>query len=172
MRSCPTMLLSTQLMLLRHWFRLVPIWTALQKQRELQFSHHGWLVATAGPDQRPSPQSATPASRRRILKEAVLRRSGGLPCPEPGGNPSPRSDVAASPQLSLAGTHSVDLPSPCSLFPLTTLIMGDSITRNIHFFNAATHFLPGAMVPVILGKLAGLLGSLPSCKPVNSPCRK
>uniref|UniRef100_A0AAQ6ISP4 SGNH hydrolase-type esterase domain-containing protein n=1 Tax=Anabas testudineus TaxID=64144 RepID=A0AAQ6ISP4_ANATE len=48
------------------------------------------------------------------------------------------------------------------LFSPTTLIVGDSITRHIRFFNAATHCFPGATVPVILDKLPSLLDSLPS----------
>uniref|UniRef100_A0A3Q1HT76 SGNH hydrolase-type esterase domain-containing protein n=1 Tax=Anabas testudineus TaxID=64144 RepID=A0A3Q1HT76_ANATE len=52
--------------------------------------------------------------------------------------------------------------SPQPLFSPTTLIVGDSITRHIRFFNAATHCFPGATVPVILDKLPSLLDSLPS----------
>ena len=52
--------------------------------------------------------------------------------------------------------------SPRPLFPLTTLIVGDSITRGIRFFNAITHCFPGATTPAILGKLPDLLHTLPS----------
>ena len=40
--------------------------------------------------------------------------------------------------------------------------MGDSITRNISFFNAITRCFPGATVPVLLDKLPGLLQYLSS----------
>uniref|UniRef100_A0AAQ6AC87 OSK domain-containing protein n=1 Tax=Amphiprion ocellaris TaxID=80972 RepID=A0AAQ6AC87_AMPOC len=42
------------------------------------------------------------------------------------------------------------------------LIIGDSITRNIRFFNAITRCFPGATVQIILDKLPGILQSLPS----------
>lgn len=124
------------------------------------------------PNKWPSTRSSTSASRRRILKEAVLRRSGALPRPEPAGNRSPRSDAPASPPHLPSRSHSTDrrlashgnpLPSsPRPLFSPTTLIVGDSIIRNTRFFNAATHCFPGATVPVILDRLPGLLNSLPS----------
>ncbi|KAL7395671.1 hypothetical protein ABVT39_021141 [Epinephelus coioides] len=132
--------------------------------------------------QRPASQSASSSAGRRILRDAVLRRSSGLPHPEPKekepeaeGNPSPgspRSASASPPPHQPAQAHSVDrassnhetpqFSSPLPLFSPTTLIVGDSITRNIRFFNAATHCFPGATVPVILEKLPGLLRSLPS----------
>ena len=65
--------------------------------------------------------------------------------------------------------HVPSSPPACtqssSLHPLyspSTLIVGDSIIRNVCFFNAATHCLPGATAPVILGKLKELIPSLPS----------
>ncbi|KAL7382253.1 hypothetical protein ABVT39_019537 [Epinephelus coioides] len=127
--------------------------------------------------QRPASRSASSSARRRILRDAVLQRSGGLPRPEPKekGNPSPGSPRSASappPPHQPAEAHSVDrassnhetpqFSSPRPLFSPTTLIVGDSITRNIRYFNAATHCFPGATVPVILEKLPGLLRSLPS----------
>ncbi|CAK6969930.1 uncharacterized protein LOC115592365, partial [Scomber scombrus] len=48
-----------------------------------------------GPKQRPSSRSKTSASRRRILREAVMRRSGAFPPPEPAIDTSPR-DVATA----------------------------------------------------------------------------
>lgn len=62
--------------------------------------------------------------------------------------------------LSCPGCPQVTSLSP--LFPPTTLIIGDSITRNIRFFNAITRCLPGATVPVILDDLLNLLDSLPT----------
>ena len=112
-------------------------------------------------------------SRHRILREAVLRHSGVLPRPQPV-SPAPRADIAAPRPLSPVGPCSVDtaiplsgskvprLSAPRPLFLPTTLIVGDSIIRNTRFFNAATHFFPGATVPVITSKLPGLLRSLPS----------
>uniref|UniRef100_A0A3B4TPX6 SGNH hydrolase-type esterase domain-containing protein n=1 Tax=Seriola dumerili TaxID=41447 RepID=A0A3B4TPX6_SERDU len=52
--------------------------------------------------------------------------------------------------------------SPCLLFSPCTLIVGDSMIRNIQFFNVVTHCFPGATLPVILDKLPGPLHSLPS----------
>uniref|UniRef100_A0A3Q1EZN8 SGNH hydrolase-type esterase domain-containing protein n=1 Tax=Acanthochromis polyacanthus TaxID=80966 RepID=A0A3Q1EZN8_9TELE len=52
--------------------------------------------------------------------------------------------------------------STCPLFSPTTLIVGDSIVRNICFFNAMTWCFPGATVDVILDKLPELLQSIPS----------
>lgn len=62
--------------------------------------------------------------------------------------------------LSRPGSPQVTPISP--LFPPTTLISGDSITRNIHFFNAITRRLPSATVPVIRNELLNLLDSLPT----------
>lgn len=98
-------------------------------------------------------QAVTSASRRRILKEAVLRHSVDHH-PGPVMSPSPRPtepDVTTLPSRS----------SPRPLFSPTTLLVGDSITRNLRYFNVATHCFPGATVPVILEKLPELLLSLP-----------
>ena len=101
----------------------------------------------------------------------MLRHSGGLPCLELV-SPSPHADITAPRPLSPAGPCSLDtgcplsgsevprLSAPQPLFSRTTLRVGDSIIRNTHFFNAATHCLPGATVPVITSKLPGLLRSL------------
>uniref|UniRef100_A0A3Q1GLT4 SGNH hydrolase-type esterase domain-containing protein n=1 Tax=Acanthochromis polyacanthus TaxID=80966 RepID=A0A3Q1GLT4_9TELE len=72
---------------------------------------------------------------------AVRRRSGSLHCPR----------VAGLPHL-----------SPPPLFSPTTLIIGDSIVRNVRFFNATTRCFPGATVAVILNKLPELLQSIPA----------
>lgn len=42
------------------------------------------------------------------------------------------------------------------------LIVGDSIMRNIRFFNATTHCFPGATVTKVMNKLPDLLRTLPS----------
>ena len=69
------------------------------------------------------------------------------------------STSKSSPGSTLPSPSPICPPRP--LFPPTTLIIGDSITRNLRFFNATTHCFPGATVPVILAKLPGLLRSLP-----------
>ena len=137
-----------------------------------------WVPVEAAPGSTASAQRATgeagrPAStgilRRRLLKEAVSRRSGGLPRtsntisppgpPAPAHQQQPSSAQVVRPR---SGGSSMRTSSPRPLLPPTTLIIGDSITRYIRFFNAITHCCPGATVPVILDKLLHLLPSLPS----------
>uniref|UniRef100_A0A3Q2Y172 SGNH hydrolase-type esterase domain-containing protein n=1 Tax=Hippocampus comes TaxID=109280 RepID=A0A3Q2Y172_HIPCM len=78
----------------------------------------------------------------------------------------PHSSASTSPPLTKPMPRST-LPSPTPacplrpLFPPTTLIVVDSITRNLRFFNATTHCLPRATVPIILAKLPSLLHPLP-----------
>ena len=116
--------------------------------------------------------------RRRLLMEAVNRRSGDLPCPQVPEKQPPELDhsrtsgalaaaadvpsstttsVAAAPALS----HTASNKAPTPLFPPTALIVGDSIVRHIRFANAATHCFPGATTADILEKLPGLLESAP-----------
>ena len=126
-----------------------------------------------GPTLRSEPRTETSASRRRIVKEAVLRRSGKHPPSAVTVTQRPGPDAAGSPHHSSARSRCVD-PTPCqgetgeplhSPHPLvspTTLIVGDSITRTIHFFNATTRCFPGAKVSTILDKLPELINSLPS----------
>lgn len=71
---------------------------------------------------------------------------------------------ASSPQPS--SSHAVPLssnpqPPPQPLFPPTTIIVGDSIIRHVHFFNAKTHCFPGATVSKIVQELPSLLQSMP-----------
>ena len=113
--------------------------------------------------------STTRNNHRRMLQEAVIKRSGGLPRAEPPLpcppvqtlQPEPLSSVqmgaAERPQSCPGSSHT---PSPCPLIPSTTLIIGDSITRDICFINAITHCSPGDTVPIILDKLLDLLPSL------------
>ena len=115
--------------------------------------------------QRPPLRSDNSTARREMVREAVRRRSG---------HPQPKVSSPGSSQPPAAQTGSNDRPppnngspqpqpsSPSPLFPLTTLIVGDSITRNIRFITATTHCFPGATVPVILSKLPDLLPTLPS----------
>ena len=127
---------------------------------------------------RPSTSSTSVSSRRRIVKEAARRaiHSGGSCRPRP----SDAADTPQTPPRALAShlpaaVHPVRVDraananfspqlssSPRPLFSPTTLIVGDSIIRNVRFFNATTHCLPGATVPVILNKLPELLHSSPS----------
>ena len=126
-----------------------------------------------GPTLRSEPRTETSASRRRIVKEAVLRRSGRHPTSALAVTHPPGPDAAGSPPHSSARSRSVDptpsrvetrepLHSPHPLVSPTTLIVGDSITRNIRFFNATTRCFPGAKVTSILDKLPELFHSLPS----------
>lgn len=94
-----------------------------------------------------------------------------LPPPGAGAADTPQHLSCRAQSPILPSAHAPDAGSPPSLpaqphlrplFPPTTLIIGDSITRNIRFFNATTCCLPGATVLEILGKLPGLLRSLPS----------
>lgn len=150
------------------------------------FGHQAPLPAGArnrcasAPGRRFSSRTAASASRRKFLKEAVLRRSGGL-CHHTlqADSPARGAEMADPPQhLSrralppiLLTTHGPDggsspshlaKPHPRALFPPNTLIIGDSIIRNICFFNATTCCFPGTTAPEILEKLPGLLQSLPS----------
>ncbi|KAF3859004.1 hypothetical protein F7725_021403 [Dissostichus mawsoni] len=109
--------------------------------------------ATVKSTRRPSSRLAT-SSRRKLLKEAVLRHSGSFPGPEPARKSSPSPAVTVSPQHSPARSPHPQSPAPPRpLFAPTTLIIGDSIIRNIRFFNAATRCFPGALVPTDLASL-------------------
>ncbi|XP_065809619.1 mucin-5AC-like isoform X1 [Labrus bergylta] len=112
---------------------------------------------------------------RRLLVEAVNRRSGGLPRTQLERSPSPERspaltappqpvsplcpDVTRHARVCTVGTQA---SPPRPLFSPTTLIIGDSIIRNVRFFNATTLCLPGATVPVILERLQKTLPSLPT----------
>lgn len=107
--------------------------------------------------------STTRKKRHRMLHEAVIRRSGDLHRAEAPRPRPPAQALQPGPLSSVPGPDSSHPPSsPRPLFPPTTLIIGDSITRDIGFANATTHCLPGATVPAILDKLLDLLPSLPS----------
>lgn len=130
----------------------------------------------------PSPSKPAPSShshRQKLLNETVPKSSGIPPRSEPVSVTSPDTAAAASsanpvrphstssshnadPHSTLTGNVNQQLSSPRPLFSPTTLIVGDSIIRNVRFFNAATHCFPGSTVPVLLEKLPALLHSLPS----------
>ncbi|KAK0149501.1 hypothetical protein N1851_009772 [Merluccius polli] len=110
---------------------------------------------------------------RKLLREAVNRRSGGLPRPQLPEE-SPKLDCSPPPEALAAAVDRPSSPSysaaaapvpshqePTPLFPPTALIIGDSIVRHIHFANAVTHCFPGATTADILEKLPGLLESAP-----------
>ena len=131
------------------------------------------------------------SSRRSLLKEAV-RRSQALSASDaaehitsqPDRDPSrgpPKSGSTgvwcgesstqqlAVPSLSGASSDggsglssSGEGSQPTPLFPPTTLIIGDSITRHLRFVNVITRCLPGALVTDVLVKLLEMLPSLPS----------
>ncbi|KAL7395649.1 hypothetical protein ABVT39_020810 [Epinephelus coioides] len=83
----------------------------------------------------------------------------GAPPAEAGSCP-PRSRSMDCPPASCESPNLHPVPLR-PLFPPSTVLFGDSIIRNIRFFNATTHCFPGAKVPVILDKLPEL-HSLPS----------
>lgn len=102
-------------------------------------------------------RSAGLAARRKLLRNAVRWHSLGSPPrlaaskpyhPESNRPSSDRSEAQPAP--------------PRPLFPPTTLIVGDSIIRQVRFLKTVTHCLPGSTVPVILNELPELLRSLPS----------
>uniref|UniRef100_A0A8C9YT64 SGNH hydrolase-type esterase domain-containing protein n=1 Tax=Sander lucioperca TaxID=283035 RepID=A0A8C9YT64_SANLU len=106
--------------------------------------------------------------------DAVVRRSGGLHCldrpndnvpqkqsPQLNGKQSsssfPRPSVNRHCFVPVSGHPHPPTPRP--LFPLTTVIIGDSVTRGLRFHNAVTHCFPGAKVADILAKVVDLIPS-------------
>lgn len=124
-------------------------------------------------------QNFTRSARYKLLKQAVIRRSGSFPGPGLPEHSSPRSDTICRSQVSQPELCSQQLSPDCvpeaqlvrpprmvtegsrlavpPLFSPTTLIIGDSIIRKIRFFDAVTHCFPGATVSTILTKLQELL---------------
>uniref|UniRef100_A0A8C9WT67 SGNH hydrolase-type esterase domain-containing protein n=1 Tax=Sander lucioperca TaxID=283035 RepID=A0A8C9WT67_SANLU len=112
------------------------------------------------------------------LTDAVVRRSGGLHCldqpndnvpqkqsPQPNGKHSSSSFPCPSEtdtDCFAPVTGYPHPPTPRPLFPLTTVIIGDSITRDLRFHNAVTHCFPGAKVADILAKVMDLIPSFPT----------
>ena len=110
------------------------------------------------PSKKPAARTAVSSARRKILKQAVLRRSSGSPRLVPVGNPHSNMDAAGS---SRSPAHPHPPPSRPPFNP-TTLIIGDSIIRQVRFSNTITRCFPGATVTDILNKLPVVLESLPS----------
>ncbi|CAJ1053420.1 uncharacterized protein LOC115567150 [Xyrichtys novacula] len=118
-------------------------------------------------DHRSESRTASSAARRRFLREAVRRNSAGPATAasdrdgRPPPLPQPSTAPLSPPSPAISSTSGTGAMKPLPLFPPTTLIVGDSITRGIRFFNATTHSFPGATVADIITKLPGLLQSLP-----------
>uniref|UniRef100_A0A3P9LXI4 SGNH hydrolase-type esterase domain-containing protein n=1 Tax=Oryzias latipes TaxID=8090 RepID=A0A3P9LXI4_ORYLA len=74
--------------------------------------------------------------------------------------PSPRSKSKGPGGSDCSGLGSSLSPQP--LFPPTTLIVGDCITRNIRYTNAILRCFPGAKAKDLLEKLPEVLLSLPT----------
>uniref|UniRef100_A0A3B5A9A4 SGNH hydrolase-type esterase domain-containing protein n=1 Tax=Stegastes partitus TaxID=144197 RepID=A0A3B5A9A4_9TELE len=119
-----------------------------------------------------SPNQAAAAPPRITEPDATWSRQGAEPKTLSTSTPcEPASWTLVAPRHRRAPSKSSPSPvdlrnsspaSPRPLFPPTTLIIGDSITRNIRFFNATTRCFPGATFPVILAKLPGIIQTLPS----------
>ena len=83
-------------------------------------------------------------------------------CPLPR---TPTGDIAPCgepPRPSLISQAGPLKSGPRPLFPPSVLVIGDSIIKHVRYFNAITHCLPGATVPILHDKLASLLPSLPT----------
>lgn len=93
---------------------------------------------------------------------AAVRRSSGSPCLQPTQDHLPKLDIVLPSTTNDAMANVPGLATVAPLIPRTTLIIGDSTVRLLRFVNAVTHCFPGATVPDIIGKLPGLLISLPA----------
>lgn len=118
-------------------------------------------------------------ARRKLLKEAVSRRSGSLPRPTappkapclqstsalvtPGLSRQPASEtepISVEPVRARLTSNSQPAYPPPLVAP-TTLLIGDSVIKKVRYFDALTHCYPGATVPIILDKLYNILPALP-----------
>lgn len=63
------------------------------------------------------------------------------------------SFIAVATEQSRRAAESTWPAGPQPLFPPTALLIGDSITRKVRFFNAITHCLPGVTVPVLQSRV-------------------
>lgn len=147
--------------------RLVPPQTALAEPRLKQAAEPPVLSGgTAQLQLRPANAVGTgleSVSQPELLASPPQLQLGSRNSAETGPDPvihpeSPASPLQPSSSRSGA-TRSEQQPQP--LFPTNTLIIGDSIIRNVRFFNAATHCFPGATVSRITAKLPELLKSMP-----------
>lgn len=114
-----------------------------------------------------SPLSTNPLSLQTPSQRPPHRAGRRLSFPHftpaparlPATPPSCRSPAARAPPTITDPPPTSSVPHP--LFPPTTLLLGDSIIRNVRFFNVITHCIPGASVTNILDKLPVLLHTLP-----------
>ncbi|CAL8348428.1 unnamed protein product [Boreogadus saida] len=133
--------------------------------------HPSDAASTIQSDQPGQQQNGYSSSRRRLLQEAVSRRSAPFPTVPPEAEPDSASPLQPSVEQPLQGasgttatTHSTadEIPVIQPLFPPSTLIIGDSITRHLRFFNVITRCMPGALVTDVLAELRDMLPTLPS----------
>uniref|UniRef100_A0A8C5BDF2 SGNH hydrolase-type esterase domain-containing protein n=1 Tax=Gadus morhua TaxID=8049 RepID=A0A8C5BDF2_GADMO len=118
-------------------------------------------------------QNGYSSSRRRLLQEAVSRRSAPeaeLPEAEPDGA-SPLQPSVEQPLQGASGTTATThcIPGPKipviqPLFPPSTLIIGDSITRHLRFFNLRDMLptLPSTIRRIICDKSVFVSGPIPT----------
>ncbi|KAF3856937.1 hypothetical protein F7725_017660, partial [Dissostichus mawsoni] len=112
-------------------------------------------VAPTRPDLHPAASATSaPAADSICAASQATVESTRRPSSRPGpplhvvdSSKRPRQGNPLRAQLFLLGHHILNTGTPRPLFAPTTLIIGDSIIRNIRFFNAATRCLPGATVP-------------------------
>ncbi|CAJ1066416.1 hypothetical protein D4764_12G0010930 [Xyrichtys novacula] len=137
----------------------------------------------AKPKAKPEPPASSTPSLQEHWSHITARSSRPPPVPDhphagslwrcsmPCFTPAPwmARVPSVSPQLSSSASSpppptysSLVMQSSRPLFPRTTLIVGDSIVRNIRFFNAITRCFPSARVLDILTLLPTLLKSLPT----------
>uniref|UniRef100_A0A3P8SY60 SGNH hydrolase-type esterase domain-containing protein n=1 Tax=Amphiprion percula TaxID=161767 RepID=A0A3P8SY60_AMPPE len=106
--------------------------------------------------------STLPGAHHRSMPQFTPAPQRAAAAILPAGPPPPRPKSPSKSPSSSAYLGNLSPVSHRRLFPPTTLIIGDSITRNIRFFNAITRCFPGATVQIILDKLPGIFQSLPS----------
>ena len=134
--------------------------------------HPSVAASTIQSDQPGKQQNGYSSSRRRLVQEAVSRRSAPFPTVPPEAEPDSASPLQPSVEQPLQGasgttatTHGTPgpkIPVIQSLFPPSTLIIGDSITRHLRYFNVITRCMPGALVTDVLAELRDMLPTLPS----------
>ncbi|CAL8391589.1 unnamed protein product [Arctogadus glacialis] len=134
--------------------------------------HPSVAASTIQSDQPGQQQNGYSSSRRRLLQEAVSRRSAPFPTVPPEAEPDSASPLQPSVEQPLQGASGTTATTHCipgpkipviqPLFPPSTLIIGDSITRHLRYFNVITRCMPGALVTDVLAELRDMLPTLPS----------
>ncbi|CAJ1074274.1 LOW QUALITY PROTEIN: uncharacterized protein LOC116399339 [Xyrichtys novacula] len=105
-----------------------------------------------------------PPSRIHISQSKLLLELSQSPEDKKSQNHSSTPSSAPPPapaSTALGSKHLVQPPAPTPLFSPTALIIGDSLVRNVRFFNAITHCIPGATTVHILDQLPSIIASLP-----------